>query len=84
MTLRPFVVARLAVYLALAVAIMSVWLGRRAGASFDYTLLRGVFVFIIFAALGFGAEAVLTVGFVPRPAPAPDAHHRDEPRDTDA
>jgi hypothetical protein len=38
---------------------MSVWLGQRAGATLDFTLLRAVFVFVIFTALAFGAEAVL-------------------------
>ena len=45
----------------LAFAVLSVWLGQRAGASLDFTLLRGVFIFIIFIGLAFGAEAVLTL-----------------------
>ena len=59
MSLRPYTVARYGIYAALAFAVMSVWLGQRAGATLDYTLLRAVFVFVIFAALAFGAEAVL-------------------------
>jgi hypothetical protein len=67
---RPLAAARIGLYLALGAAVMSVWLGQRAGASLDYCLLRAVFIFVIFAALGFGAEAVLTVGFVPQAATA--------------
>lgn len=67
MTFMPFAVARYGVWLAVLVAAMSAWLGINAGASLDYALLRAVFVFIIFVALGFGAEAVLTVGFRPPP-----------------
>jgi len=62
MNLRPYTLARYGIYAALAVAVLSVWLGSRAGASFDYTLLRAVFVFVIFVALAFGADAVLTLG----------------------
>jgi hypothetical protein len=81
-TFRPFTVARWGVYLAVAAAVMSAWLGQRAGASLDFVLMRGVFVFVVFAGLGFAAEAVLTVGFVP-PAPRPDpslsaGEHPDE------
>lgn len=57
--LPPFTVARYGMYAAVAIAAVSVWLGHRAGASLDYAVLRGVIVFVIFAALGFGAEAVL-------------------------
>jgi hypothetical protein len=67
---QPFAVARYGVWLALAAAAMSAWLGDHAGATFDYVLLRAVFVFVIFVLLGFGAEAVLTVGFQP-PAEQP-------------
>lgn len=57
--LPPYTIARYGVYLALAVAALSVWLGMRAGVSLDYALLRSVFFFVIVVALGFGAEAVL-------------------------
>jgi len=69
--LRPYTVARYGVYLAAAVAVLSVWLGERAGATLDFTLLRAVFIFVIFVAIGFGAEAVLTFNFQPRPPAAP-------------
>lgn len=84
MSFRPFTVARYGVYLALAVAGMSLWLGLQAGATLDYALLRGVFVFVIFTALGFAAEAILTVGWqaspsAPRPAPpAPEKPHEEQ------
>lgn len=79
MSLRPFTVAKIGVYAALAVTVLSIWLGQQAGASLDYTLLRGVFVFVIFTALGFGAEAVLTVDWQPpRPRhPRGSAAHGD-------
>jgi len=72
--LRPYTVARYGIYLALAVAVISIWLGQRAGATFDFTLLRAVFIFVLFVAIGFGAEAVLTFNFEPRPAAAPTDH----------
>jgi hypothetical protein len=72
MNLRPYTVARYGVYAALAIAVMSVWLGQRAGASLDYTLLRAVFVFVIFTGLAFGADALLTLD-VRLTAPAPPA-----------
>ncbi len=62
MNLQPYAVARYGVYLALGVAAISVWLGQQAGASLDFALLRAVFVFVVFTALGFGAEGVLTLG----------------------
>ena len=71
MNFRPFTVARFGIYAGVAVAVTSVWLGQQAGASLDYALLRGVFVFVIFAALGFGAEAILTVDWQPPEPPAP-------------
>ena len=61
MNLRPYTVAKYGIYGAAAFAALSVWLGQRAGATFDFTLLRAVFVFVIFAGLGFGADAVLTL-----------------------
>ncbi len=75
MNLRPLTVARLGIYVAVAVAALSIWLGQRAGASLDYSLLRAVFVFVIFTALGFAAEAILTVDWQQpeKPAPAPPA-----------
>lgn len=71
MNLQPYTVARFGVYGALAVAVMSVWLGHQAGATLDVTLLRAVFVFVVFTTIGFGAEAVLTVGWQPPPPPPP-------------
>lgn len=76
MKFQPFAVARYGVWLALAAAAMSAWLGNQAGATLDYVLLRGVFVFVIFVLLGFGAEAVLTVGFQP---PAEQPHQEPQP-----
>lgn len=72
--LRPYAIARLGIYAAAAVALLSVWLGTRAGVALDYALLRSVFFFVIVAGLGFGAEAVLLltpVPIAPPPAPAP-------------
>ena len=67
--LRPYTIARYGLYAAAAVALLSVWLGTRAGAPLDYALLRSVFFFVIVAALAFGAEAVLLLTPVPPPAP---------------
>ena len=80
MSFQPFAVARYGVWLALVAAAISAWLGHRAGATFDFSLLRAVLVFVIVAALGFAAEAVLTIGFQPpaeRPREAPETG-RDE------
>lgn len=74
-TFRPYTVARYGVYLAIGVAVMSVWLGANAGATLDFTILRGVFVFLIVTALGFGAEAVLTLSPVRPPRPVEPDHH---------
>lgn len=85
MNLRPFTVARWGMYGAIAVAVLSVWLGQRAGASLDYVLLRGIFVFVLFTALGFGAEAVLTVDWQATapapptpPPPAPESNPQEQ------
>lgn len=81
MNLRPFTIARYGVWSALGAAAISVWLGNKAGATFDFTLMRAVFVFVLFAALGFGADAVLTLGTQPPATPAeppPAMEHDDE------
>jgi len=62
---RPFTVARYGVYFALLIAVGSAWLGQRAGTTLDYSLMRAVFIFVLFTVLAFGAEAVLTVGWHP-------------------
>ncbi|MGE5596190.1 MAG: hypothetical protein ACM3S1_09170 [Hyphomicrobiales bacterium] len=80
---RPYTIARYGVYLAIAVAAMSIWLGQRAGASLDYSLLRAVFVFVIFTALAFGAEAVFTVGWQPPPPKALAPPTQTGPEDQD-
>ncbi len=71
--LRPYTIARYGVYAAATVAVISVWLGTRAGLAFDLALLRSVFYFVIVASLGFGAEAVLLLTPPPPPAPSPSA-----------
>ncbi len=43
MTFPPFAVARYGVYVAVAIAALSVWLGHQAGASLDWALMRAVF-----------------------------------------
>ncbi|MGE0600546.1 MAG: hypothetical protein AB7J35_15465 [Dehalococcoidia bacterium] len=68
--LRPYTIARFGIYVAAAVAALSVWLGTRAGMPLDYSLLRSVFFFVIIAGLGFGAEAVLLLTPPIPPAPA--------------
>ena len=80
----PYTVARWGVYLALGVACMSIWLGHRAGASLDYSLLRSVFIFVIVTVLAFAAEAVLSTNIIPSPRPpaspvsAPEQEQTDE------
>lgn len=78
MTLRPYTIARYGVWVAFAVAALSVWLGLGAGVALDYAILRSVFFFLIVTVVAFGAEAVLLTS----PPPAPDA--RDGARDTQA
>lgn len=78
MNLQPFVVARFGVYAAMAVSALSVWLGQQAGATLDFSLLRAVFIFVVFTAIGFGADAVLTLGIHPAP-PEPPAVALEEP-----
>ena len=74
MTFQPYSVARYGVWLAVAAAVTSVWLGYRVGASLDFALVRSVLVFIVIATLGFAAEAVLTIGVHPA-AEAPRERH---------
>lgn len=79
MNLQPYTVARYGVYGAAAIAAMSVWLGQRAGATLDFALLRAVFVFVIFTALAFGAEAVLMLNVQPTSLEPPaEAESSDE------
>lgn len=68
--MQPYTLARYGIYAASALSLLSVWLGLRNGAAFDFALLRAVFFFVIVAALGFGAEAVLLLTPLP-PPPAP-------------
>jgi hypothetical protein len=86
MNLQPFTVARYGIYAAATVAVLSVFLGQQAGASFDFLLMRAVPIFVIVAALGFGADAVLSIGgpnalqatpHNPGPADEPTAEGRD-------
>ena len=79
--LPPYTIARYGVYLAGAVAVLSVWLGTRAGAPLDYALLRSVFFFVIVAALSFGAEAVLLLTPPPAPQPMLETPELREPED---
>ena len=71
MNFTPFTVARYGVYVAIAVAIMSIYLGHQNGATFEFVLLRAVGLFVIVTALGLGAEAVLTVESPPTHASPP-------------
>ncbi len=71
-TLRPYTIARFGIYAAATLSVLSVWLGVRSGAAFDFALLRAVFFFVIVAALGFGAEAVLLLTPIPPPPPKPE------------
>jgi hypothetical protein len=67
-TLQPFVVARYGIWLALATATVSVWLGQRNGASLDFAVFRGAIIFTIVAVLAVAAEAVVSWQIPERPA----------------
>lgn len=77
MILRPYLIARWGVYFAFAMAALSAWWAYNAGNSMDGALMRAVFVFVIFVAIAFGAEAVLISGPVARPGMA---HHGEPPK----
>lgn len=79
--LAPYTVARYGLYFAIAVAVLSVWLGQQAGASLDYSLLRAVFVFLLFTIIAFLAEAVLTVRVPPQVAPTTPPRNRNHDND---
>jgi prolipoprotein diacylglyceryltransferase len=57
--LQPFTVARYGVYVALGIAVVSLALSRNAGIPMDVAAARSIFIFVAFAAIAFGAEAVL-------------------------
>lgn len=78
-SLRPYTLARYGIYSAAAVALLSVWLGTRAGVPLDYALLRSVFFFVVIAGLSFGAEAVLLLTPPLLPAPPAPAAKRERP-----
>jgi len=75
---QPYTIARYGVYTAAAVAVLSVWLGLRAGNPLDFALLRSVFFFVLVTALGFGAEAVLLLTPPPPPIVASDTPESHE------
>lgn len=79
MRLPPYTVAKYGLYGAVAIAVVSAWLGLQAGATLDYAVLRGVIVFVIFAVLAFAAEAVLMASSAGTPStPAtPQGRKRD-------
>jgi hypothetical protein len=76
MNFQPFTVARYGVYGAALVALLSIWLGREAGGSLDYLLMRAVPIFVIVSALGFGADAVLSIA---EPQAVAASTHNDTP-----
>lgn len=69
MTWRPYTVARYGLLAAAAMAVLSIWLGTQAGATLDFALMRSVFVFVVVAALGLGAEFLLSFSGVGMPTP---------------
>ncbi len=74
MTLQPFQLARYGVYLALALAAISVFLAHNAGNALDVALMRALLVFVFFTAIAFGAEAV--IHSAPAQAPARPSRQR--------
>ena len=75
MIVRPYLIARWGVYFAFLMAALSAWWAYNAGNPMDGALMRAVFVFVIFVAIAFGAEAVLISGPVSRQWTA----HRSDP-----
>ena len=59
MKLQPFTVARYGIFTALGIALLSLALSRNAGIPMDVAAARSIFIFVAFAAIAFGAEAVL-------------------------
>jgi hypothetical protein len=77
--IRPYLIARYGVIAAMAMAGLSAFWAHSAGYSLDAALMRSVFVFVIFVALAFGAEAVLISGpIATRQQPAPHPHPEPE------
>jgi uncharacterized membrane protein YedE/YeeE len=84
---RPLFIARYGVYAAVAVALLSGWLAYRAGNPVDASLMRAVFVFVLFTGLGFGAEAVIATApgrarHVNQPPPQTAPQHAPAPEDS--
>lgn len=67
-------IARYGVYVALALAVGSVLLAMNAGTAFEPAMLRAVFVFVLFTAIAFGAEAVFATSPL-RTVASPVPHH---------
>ena len=63
--------ARYGVYTALGVAVLSLLLAHNAGMPMDVAAARSLFIFVVFSALAFGAEAVLLSAGRPAPQPTP-------------
>jgi len=58
--LPPFTIARWGIYAAAGLAGLSAWLGLQAGGTLDYVVLRGAFVFVVFSAIAFAGEALVS------------------------
>ncbi len=84
MIFRPYLIARYGVMAAVAMAALSAFWAHNAGYAMDAALMRAVFVFVIFVALAFGAEAVLISGPLgTRPAPQPRSQPATQPETED-
>ena len=82
MNSQPLYVARYGVYAALGAAAICAWLTHRAGNSLDVSVMRSVFVFVLFTGLAFGAEAVIVTAPRRQQARAhADAHENASHRD---
>lgn len=86
MSARPLFIARYGVYAAVGVAILSGWLAYRGGNAVDASLMRAVFVFVLFTGLGFGAEAVIATApwrprHVSQSPPQTTPHQEPAPED---
>ncbi len=81
--LPPFTIARYGVYLALAAAVAAAWLGTRAGYSFELSLMRAIFTFVLVTAVAFGAEAIILTS-PPRSERPPTEHTEPPAQEPDA
>jgi hypothetical protein len=75
--LPPLTLARWGIYGAAGLAALSAWLGLQAGGTLDYVVLRSALVFVVFAAIAFAGDALLSSQ---GPRPNKEERRQDSPR----